>query len=125
MKLIDLKSFLTQAMPASQFKLLISSEVSSYRANCIKTGASAPIRIDGQGPSICVDARALDQLCRTCLDGVFDEWHVQYLCNALLLYPNTRFDGAAIEEQIEDLSESSDEPWTQKVIRICRSQAKT
>ena len=92
---------------ASPDKLLksISAEVSAYREAFRKRGSSRPIYVTEDNFHFVVGRDEVKRLCSSFLNGVINEWELQYLANAIDLSSSFAIEDEEISEAISQLAD--------------------
>lgn len=105
MRLSQLRSFLEQKMKLEDFKKGIYKEVTDYKSQLSKKGASSEVFLEADIDLYLTKAH-ISGLCSHYLDDELSEYELYYVVDALLLSENVFFEN----ERLLDLTETMTDP---------------
>lgn len=104
MDLQNLEKFFLDRISVDEIVNEINSEVESFRIARLKKGSSSPVFGRNEKFYFRVRRKDIRKLCDMYLQGKFDEWHLEYLCNLIEMSDAFSFDEDEIEDALFELS---------------------
>jgi len=103
MLLSQIRLLLENKVSIDSFKRQIQSEVSSYKKQLSKKGASAPIYLT-EDIFYTLAEQGISTLKRVYQAGQLDQFEISYLADTLLLAEKVKFSNEDIEDDLESFS---------------------
>lgn len=106
MKLSQLRSFLEQKLGIETFRKGIDKEVTGYKNQLSKKGASSEVLLEADIDLYLTKAH-ISELCSHYLNDGLSEYEVYYIIDALLLSENVSFESEKLLELTEIMTDPS------------------
>ena len=105
MDIILLVDFFNRRLSAVEFSSLIGEEVNKYKEGYKTKGSTIPVYLSGNSEATVFTNDMVLTICDAFLNGTFSQWHVYYICDAILMSDSLLVKSEGLEEIVSSMTD--------------------